>query len=168
MMVGGSKEDFERVEPVLKAEAAPQAYGHLGPVGAGHFAKMVHNGIEYGMMEAIAEGFAILEKSKFNLDLAQIAQIWHKGAVVSSWLIDLARDIFVKEDLRKVAGFIHHTGEGEWTIKEAKKLGIDVRVIKDSFRIRLESGQKKNQNKFSNKIVALLRNRFGGHEMMKR
>ncbi|MDP3741180.1 MAG: 6-phosphogluconate dehydrogenase (decarboxylating), partial [bacterium] len=143
-------------------------YALLGKTGAGHFVKMVHNGIEYGMMEAIAEGFAVLEKSRFKLDLAQVAKVWHQGAVVSSWLVDLARDIFEKENFDKVVGYIHHTGEGEWTIRQARKLGVDVRVIRDSFKVRLESSQKKHQNKFSNKLVALLRNRFGGHEVTKK
>lgn len=170
IMVGGDGKVFKKVAPIFRALAADdgKSYGLVGKNGAGHFVKMVHNGIEYGMMEAIAEGFAILDRSPFNLDLAQVAKIWHKGAVVSSWLVDLARDIFEKEDLRKVVGLIPHTGEGEWTIREARRLGVDIRVIADAFKVRLESGKKKNQNKFSNKVVALLRNRFGGHEVTRR
>lgn len=168
LMVGGEPQTFKKVEPIFKALAANGSYGLAGKNGAGHFVKMVHNGIEYGMMEAIAEGFAVLEKSPFKLKLAQVAKIWHKGAVVSSWLVDLARDIFEKENFNKVVGYIQHTGEGEWTIKEAKKLGVDVRVIEDAFKVRLESSLKRNQNKFSNKVVALLRNRFGGHEVMQK
>ena len=141
-------------------------YGLVGPNGAGHFVKMVHNGIEYGMMEAIAEGFGILSASEFkDLNFSQVAHIWSKGSVVSSWLVDLAKNIFDTEDLEKVSGFIAHTGEGQWTINEAKKLGVDVPVIENSFRVRVESEKPKNQEKFSNKIVALLRNQFGGHEV---
>ncbi len=182
LMVGGPKKVWPRVEPVFKALAAPSAtpspgegrvaegregshYGLVGPSGAGHFVKMVHNGIEYGMMEAIAEGFAVLKASPFQLHLSQIAQIWRKGSVVSSWLIDLAKNALDTENLNKVIGEIHSTGEGEWTIKEAKKLGIDARVIEDSFKVRQESADPKNQEKFSNKIVALLRKQFGGHDV---
>ncbi len=187
LMVGGRKEVWPKVEPIFKALAAGDLspnpspglgrvvedqersngkhYGLVGPSGAGHFVKMVHNGIEYGMMEAIGEGFGVLEASKFKLDYTQIAGIWSKGSVVSSWLIELTKRIFETEDLKKVTGYIHHTGEGEWTIEEAKKLGVDVRVIEDAFKIRQESSNPKNQQKLSNKIVALLRKQFGGHEV---
>ncbi len=186
LMVGGERKIFRKVEPVFKALAAissPQpsplskrrgrkgeefSYGLLGPAGSGHFVKMVHNGIEYGMMEAIAEGFAVLNKWNSKLDLAEVSRIWEKGSVVSSWLISLARDIFEKEDLRKVIGFVKHTGEGEWTIKVAKKMGVDVRVIEDSFKVRKESEKPRNQKLLRNKILALLRNRFGGHEVTKK
>lgn len=182
LMVGGEKKIFKKVEPVFRALAAPSSppslgegrarerlhYGLVGPSGAGHFVKMVHNGIEYGMMEAIAEGFAVINKWNSKINLAEVARIWEKGAVVSSWLISLARDIFEKENLAEYAGLVQHTGEGEWTIKEAKKLGVDVQVIEDAFKIRLESSKKKNQNKFSNKVVALLRNQFGGHSVLRK
>ena len=184
LMVGGPKEMWPRVEPVFKALAAlsdshPRPlsispspggekkgnYGLVGPAGAGHFVKMVHNGIEYGMMEAIGEGFAVLHASEFKFDFAQIAGIWSRGAVVSSWLMELAKNIFETENLDHVAGTIPHTGEGQWTIEAAKQLGVDVRVIEDAFKIRQESADPKNQEKFSNKIVALLRKQFGGHEV---
>lgn len=169
IMVGGDKKIFRKVEPVFKALAAGNGknYGLVGANGAGHFVKMAHNGIEYGMMEAIAEGLGVINEWNSTLDLAEVTRIWGKGSVVSSWLVDLARDIFEKENLNKIAGIIAHTGEGEWTIKTAKKLKVDVRVIEDSFKVRVESSKKKNQNKFSNKIVALLRNRFGGHKVWK-
>lgn len=170
IMAGGQPRVFKKVEPIFRALAADngKTYGLVGRTGAGHFVKMIHNGIEYGMMEAIAEGFGILDRAPFAFDLSQVAKIWHKGAVVSSWLVDLAQDIFETENFAKIAGYIHHTGEGEWTIKEARHLGVDARVIKDAFKVRLESSRKKNQNNFSNKIVALLRNRFGGHEVTRK
>lgn len=168
LMVGGPKEVWPQVEPIFKALAAGDGknYGLVGPSGAGHFVKMIHNGIEYGMMEAIGEGLAILKASGFkNLDLAQVCGIWSKGSVVSSWLVELAKNALETENLDKVVGYIHSTGEGEWTIKEGKRLGVDVRVIEDSLKVRQESSDPKNQEKFSNKIVALLRKQFGGHEV---
>lgn len=167
LMVGGPKEVFPTVEPIFKALAAGDGknYGLVGSAGAGHFVKMVHNGIEYGMMEAIAEGLAVLEASEFKVDLAQVAGVWSKGSVVSSWLIDLAKHALETENLDEVIGAIAHTGEGKWTIEVAKKLGVDVRVIEDAFTVRQESADPKNQQKFSNKIVALLRNQFGGHSV---
>ncbi len=183
LMVGGDKKIFRKIEPIFKALAAGggpastrggeptrggKNYGLVGPVGTGHFVKMVHNGIEYGMMEAIAEGFAVLNKWNPRLDLAEVSRIWERGSVVSSWLISLARDIFEKEDLAKIVGYVKHTGEGAWTIKVAKKLGVDVRVIEDSLKVRKESEKHKNQKLLRNKILALLRNRFGGHEVTKK
>ncbi len=141
-------------------------YGLVGPSGAGHFVKMVHNAIEYGMMEAIAEGFGVLKASQFkDMDFSQIAHIWSKGSVVSSWLVDLAKNIFDTEDIDKVVGVIAHTGEGKWTIEEAKKLGVAVPVMENSFQVRVDSEKPENQEIFSNKIVALLRKQFGGHEV---
>jgi 6-phosphogluconate dehydrogenase len=163
LMAGGSKEHWDKVEPFVKALSSGENYGLVGANGAGHFVKMVHNGIEYGMMEAIGEGYAVMKASNFNLDLGQVSKIYQKGSVVSSWLIDLTRNIFEKENIDATSGFIDSTGEGEWTIKTAEELGIDVRVIKDSFQVRQESKDVKNQNKFSNKIVSLLRKQFGGH-----
>src|SRR3989338_110641 len=167
IMVGGPKSVWPTVEPMFKALAAGDGknYGLVGESGAGHFVKMVHNGIEYGMMEAIGEGLATLKASEFKLDLSQVAHIWSKGSVVSSWLIELAKNALDTEDLDKVVGYIHHTGEGQWTIEESKKLGVDVRVIEDAFKVRQESEDPKNQEKFSNKIVSLLRKQFGGHEV---
>ncbi len=171
IMVGGPKEIWPSVEPIYKALASGDGknFGLVGPNGAGHFVKMVHNAIEYGMMEAIAEGFGVLKSSEFkDLDFSQVAHIWSKGSVVSSWLMDLAKNIFDTEDLDKVVGYIHHTGEGKWTIEEAKKLGVSVPVMEDSFRVRQESEKLENQEIFSNKIVALLRNQFGGHEVKRK
>jgi len=168
IMVGGPKSKWRKIQPIIRDLAAGESYGLVGETGSGNFVKMVHNGIEYGMMEAIAEGFAVINKWNPKIDLAQVSKIWQKGAVVSSWLIDLSRDIFEKEDLRKVIGYVKHTGEGAWTVQAAKKLGVDVRVIKASLQVRKESENKKNQNLFRNKVLALLRNRFGGHEVLRR
>ena len=168
LMVGGPKEQWGVIEPAMKALSSGENYGLVGANGAGHFVKMVHNGIEYGMMEAIAEGYGVMQASDFNLDLGQVTKIYQKGAVISSWLIDLTRNIFEKEDVMGTSGIIKATGEGEWTINAGKELGVDVRVIEDALKVRQESGDSKNQDKFSNKIVALLRKQFGGHEITKK
>jgi 6-phosphogluconate dehydrogenase len=171
LMVGGPKEQWGVAEPVFKAlSGGPDAtvggagnYGLVGKNGAGHFVKMVHNGIEYGMMEAIAEGYGVLKASDFNLDLNQVTKIYQEGTVIRSWLIDLTANIFDREDVEGTSGVIKATGEGEWTVNAGQELGVDVRVIKDALDVRKESAEPKNQNKFSNKIIALLRKQFGGH-----
>ncbi len=163
LMVGGDKKAWPAIEPIIKALSAGDNYAYLGRAGAGHFTKMVHNGIEYGMMEAIAEGYGILHASPFNLNLSDVTRIYQQGSVVRSWLVDLCRDIFDHEDIAKTSGLIDSTGEGEWTVKTAKELGVDARVIADSLAVREESKAAKQQGKFSNKIVALMRKKFGGH-----
>jgi 6-phosphogluconate dehydrogenase len=140
----------------------------MGKNGAGHFVKMVHNGIEYGMMEAIGEGYAVLEASDFNLDLKQVTKVYQKGTVIRSWLIDLTARIFDGEDVAATKGHVAASGEGEWTVNAGKELGVDVRVIEDSLQVRRESEDPKNQNNYSNKIVALLRKQFGGHGIQKK
>ena len=167
LMVGGPKEQWSIIEPIIKALSSGENYGLVGENGTGHFVKMVHNGIEYGMMEAIGEGYGVLEANQFNLDLKQVTKIYQQGTVIRSWLIDLVADILAQENLEQTNGKIAYGGEAEWTIKTAKELGIDVRVIEDSYKVREESGEPKNQNKFSNKIVALLRKHFGGHAIKK-
>jgi 6-phosphogluconate dehydrogenase len=129
---------------------------------------MVHNGIEYGMMEAIGEGYGVLEASKFKYNLKDVTRVYQKGSVVRSWLIDLCRNIFETENLKKVKGKIDSNGEGEWTVKTGKELRVDVRVIADALKVRKESSSAKNQNKFSNKMVAFMRKQFGGHEVYKK
>lgn len=163
LMVGGPKDQWKIIEPVFKVLSGGENYGLVGKNGAGHFVKMVHNGIEYGMMEAIAEGYGVLKASDFDLDLAQVTKIYQEGSVIRSWLIDLTGNIFEHEDIDKTSGIIEATGEGEWTVNAGRELGVDVRVIEDSFKVRQESKDEKNQQKFSNKIVALLRKQFGGH-----
>ncbi|MFA6405118.1 MAG: decarboxylating 6-phosphogluconate dehydrogenase [Candidatus Paceibacterota bacterium] len=163
LMVGGPKEKWSVIEPIIKALSSGNNYAYLGKAGAGHFTKMVHNGIEYGMMEAIGEGYGVLKASPFKLNLSNVTRIYQQGSVVRSWLIDLCRNIFDHEDIANTSGKIDANGEGEWTVKTAKEWGIDVRVIEDSLEVRRESADPKNQKKFSNKIVALLRKQFGGH-----
>lgn len=168
LMVGGPKAQWKKIEPVIQTLSAGDNYALLGEAGAGHFAKMVHNGIEYGMMEAIGEGYAVLEASKFKYNLKDVTRVYQKGSVVRSWLIDLCRNIFETENFKKVSGKIDANGEAEWTVKTAKELKVDVRVIADSLKVRKESSSAKNQKKFSNKMVALMRKQFGGHEVHKK
>lgn len=168
LMVGGPKLAWKKIEPIVQTLSAGDNYAWLGEAGAGHFAKMVHNGIEYGMMEAIGEGYGVLEASKFKYNLKDVTRVYQKGSVVRSWLIDLCRNIFETENLKKVSGKIDATGEGEWTVKTGKDLKVDVRVIADALKVRKESAGSKNQKKFSNKMVALMRKQFGGHEVYKK
>lgn len=168
LMVGGPNTQWKIVEPIFKALSAGKNYGLVGKNGAGHFVKMVHNGIEYGMMEAIAEGYGVMKASDLNLDLLQVTKIYQEGTVIRSWLIDLVRNIFENEDIEGTSGEINMLGEGEWTVAAGKELGVDVRVLEDSVNVRKESKDQKNQNKFSNKIVALLRKQFGGHGVIKK
>lgn len=168
LMIGGNKENWNVVEPIFKALSAGTNYGLVGKNGAGHFVKMVHNGIEYGMMEAIGEGYGVMKAAPLDLDLLQVTKIYQEGTVVRSWLIDLTRDIFEKEDIENTVGQINMLGEGEWTVEAGKEFGVEVRVLEDSVNVRKESKDPKNQNKFSNKIVALLRKQFGGHGIVKK
>lgn len=168
LMVGGPKEKWNSIKPFVKALSAGDNFAYLGKAGAGHFTKMVHNGIEYGMMEAIGEGYAVLKAGPFDLNLSDVTRVYQQGSVVRSWLIDLVRNIFDKEDVDGTLGKIDATGEGEWTVKTAKKLGVDARVIADSLEVRKESALPKNQKKYSNKIVALMRKQFGGHAIHKK
>jgi 6-phosphogluconate dehydrogenase len=168
LMVGGPKNKWLVIEPIIKALSAGDNYAYLGKAGVGHFTKMVHNGIEYGMMEAIGEGYAVLNASQFKLNLSDVTRVYQQGSVVRSWLIDLCRNIFENEDIKNTSGKIDSNGEGEWTVKTGKELGVDVRVIADALAVRYESTNPKNQKKFSNKMVALMRKQFGGHAIHKR
>lgn len=170
LMIGGSKENYQRVLKIVKAASAPEAYGHFGPVGSGHFAKMVHNGIEYGMMEAIAEGFAILKNSQFKLDLVEIARIYNNGSVVESRLVGWTKNALEEDpDLADTSSVIGHTGEGEWTIQTAKEQKIDIPVLEDSFRVRLESEkiEETSPEGYRNKVVSAMRGQFGQHAVKK-
>jgi 6-phosphogluconate dehydrogenase len=129
---------------------------------------MVHNGIEYGMMEAIAEGYAIMQASHFKPDLKTVTKIYQQGSVVRGWLMDLMANIYEHEDVENTSGQIGMLGEGEWTVEIGHELGVDVRVLEDAVNVRKESVNPKNQNKYSNKIVALLRKQFGGHGVGKK
>lgn len=168
LMAGGPKEQWPVIEPVMKVLSSGENYGLVGESGAGHFVKMVHNGIEYGMMEAIGEGYAVLEASQFKPDLQQVTKIYSQGTVIRSWLIDLMKNIFERKDLDIIKGEIAAGGEAEWAVQAAKELGVDARVMEDSLKVRQESKDAANQNKFSNKIVALLRKEFGGHGVEKK
>jgi 6-phosphogluconate dehydrogenase len=169
-MIGGDKADYELIKDLAAKISAPDAYGHFGPVGAGHFAKMVHNGIEYGMMEAISEGAAILKASPFELDMVEIFRVYNNRSVVESRLVGWALDA-LKEDaeLTEYSSKIGHTGEGEWTVKVAADFGVEARVIKDSFDIRVESEQVEESSPdcYRNKLTSAMRGKFGQHEVNK-
>jgi 6-phosphogluconate dehydrogenase len=166
MMVGGERSDFDYILPIIKAACAPDAYGYVGPSGAGHFVKMVHNGIEYGMMQAIAEGAAVLEKSPLKPDLAEVFRIYNNKTVIESRLIGWAQEAFAENPkLSNVSSTINHTGEGEWTIQTAKELGVEVPVIEKSFQVRVNSSSEVEN--FRNKVVSILRNKFGHHKASK-
>jgi 6-phosphogluconate dehydrogenase len=168
LMVGGDKDQWKTIEPIIRTLSAGDNFAYLGKAGAGHFTKMVHNGIEYGMMEAIGEGYAVLNAGPFKLDLANVTRVYQQGSVVRSWLIDLCRNIFEHEDIAGTIGKIDANGEGEWTVKTGHEFKVDVRVIEDALKVRFESALPKNQKKFSNKIVALMRKQFGGHAIHSR
>ncbi|MBI2042749.1 MAG: decarboxylating 6-phosphogluconate dehydrogenase [Candidatus Nealsonbacteria bacterium] len=177
LMIGGSKEDFKRAEPVFKAEAAPGGYELLGPAGAGHFAKMVHNGIEYGMMESIGEGAAILENSPFNYDLRKVFQVYSVQSIIQSRLVSwVLAELKTDPNLDNISSVIGSAGgagktkgEGHWTLQVAKEMGIETPVIKASLTVR-ENSDKDSQNSpaaFRNKVVAAMRWQFGRHPVKK-
>jgi 6-phosphogluconate dehydrogenase len=160
-MVGGKKEAFSHCEPFLKDISVPDGYLYCGPSGAGHFVKMIHNGIEYGMMQSIAEGFEILHKSEFGLDLKAVAGVWNHGSVVRSWLMELTENALSKDPkLESIRGIMHSSGEGKWTLETALEKQIATPVIALSLLMRYRSLQ---EDTFSGKIIAALRNEFGGH-----
>lgn len=162
LMVGGDADAVAQVEPVFRALAPEDGYAHVGASGAGHFTKMVHNGIEYGLMQAYAEGFEVMEKSEFDLDLHEIAGIWRYGSVVRSWLLELLHAAFEKEggDLEQIKGYVEDSGEGRWTIAEAIAEDVPVPVISAALFARFASRQDES---FAAKVNAALRNQFGGH-----
>jgi 6-phosphogluconate dehydrogenase len=168
LMIGGDESVVARLEPIFAtlAPAKDKGWGRVGPVGAGHFTKMIHNGIEYGMMQAYAEGFSVLEhKKEFALDLAQIGEIWRHGSVVRSWLLDLTTDALEKNPtMAGIAPYVADSGEGRWTLNEAIELGVPTPVIAASLLERLRSRDK---DSFSDKLLAAMRNEFGGHEVKK-
>ena len=168
MMVGGDEAVVERLKPIFEtlAPAPNQGWGRVGPVGSGHFAKMIHNGIEYGLMQAYAEGFSILQhKREFGLDLHQIAEIWRYGSVVRSWLLDLTADALGKNPtMDAIAPYVADSGEGRWTVAEAIDLDVPAPVITLSLLERLRS---RDTESFSDKLVSAMRNQFGGHEIKK-
>jgi len=164
IMVGGEKKVIDYLKPVFEtlAPAKDKGWGHVGPNGAGHFVKMVHNGIEYGLMQAYAEGFNLMKrKTEFNLDLHQVAEIWRYGSVVRSWLLDLTASA-LKDDqnLTKVAPYVADSGEGRWTTLEAIELGVSLPIIAQSLYERFASQDKEE---FGNRLLAMMRHEFGGH-----
>ena len=168
LMVGGDTESVQRLEPIFKtlAPSADTGYGHVGPAGAGHFVKMVHNGVEYGLMQAYAEGFELMQaKEELNLDLAQISQIWRHGSVVRSWLLDLTAAALEEDaNLESLQAYVDDSGEGRWTVDESIELGIPIPVITLSLQARFRSRQ---QQPFGAKLLAAMRNQFGGHAVKK-
>jgi 6-phosphogluconate dehydrogenase len=165
MMVGGDKEIVERLVPIFKTLAPKDGYLHAGPSGAGHFVKMIHNGVEYGMMQAYGEGFELLNASQFDLDLGKIAHLWNQGSVVRSWLLELCESAFAKDPrLASIKGYVEDSGEGRWTVEEAIDRNVPLPVLTLSLFARFASRQ---DDSFAAKVTAALRNEFGGHAVKK-
>lgn len=163
MMVGCEKDIFTKIEPLIKSVCVKDGYLHTGRNGSGHYVKMIHNGIEYGMLQAIAEGFEILEKSQFDFDYEKIARVWNHGSVIRGWLMELLENAFSKDpNLDNIKGIIHSSGEGLWTVQEALDLQVPLHVITSSLFTRYRSFQN---DTFSGKVIAALRNEFGGHSV---
>ncbi|MBY0200594.1 decarboxylating 6-phosphogluconate dehydrogenase (plasmid) [Bacillus sp. PK9-021] len=164
-MVGGDPETWEIVKPIFQDTAVEKGYLYAGEAGSGHFLKMIHNGIEYGMMAAIGEGFEILEKSQFNFDYKSVARVWNNGSVIRSWLMDLTERAFSKDaNLEEIKGIMNSSGEGKWTVETALELQSAAPVIAMSLLMRYRSLEN---DTFTGKVVAALRNEFGGHAIEK-
>ncbi len=160
-MIGAEDSVFSYIEELLRDVSVENGYLHCGANGSGHFVKMVHNGVEYGMMQAIGEGFEILKKSRFDLDMEKVAKVWNHGSVIRGWLMELAQNAFSKdENLDKIKGVMYSSGEGLWTVQEALELKVPATVITESLMMRYRSEQ---EDTFTGKVVAALRNEFGGH-----
>ncbi|WP_054024253.1 phosphogluconate dehydrogenase (NAD(+)-dependent, decarboxylating) [Bacillus sp. FJAT-28004] len=163
-MIGGNKAAFESVEQLFRDICVEDGYLHAGESGSGHFLKMVHNGVEYGMMQAIAEGFELLEKSAYDFDFEKVARVWNNGSVIRSWLMELTENAFAKDArLDGLKGIMHSSGEGKWTLETALDLQTATPVIAMSLLMRYRSLE---ENTFSGKVVAALRNEFGGHSVV--
>ena len=161
LMVGGKEAVFKQVEAIFKTLAPDDGYAYVGPLGAGHYSKMIHNGIEYGMMEAYGEGFEILQKSGYAFDLRQLAALWNHGSVVRSWLLELAQAAFERDPgLEKIQGYVDDSGEGRWTIQEAIDHAVPAPALALSLFARFRSREEES---FRDKVLAALRNEFGGH-----
>ena len=166
LMIGGDKDTFHYLEPVFETLAPEDGYLHCGAIGSGHFVKMVHNGIEYGMMQAYGEGFEILEASEYGdyFNYAEIAHLWNQGSVVRSWLLELAEDAFKKDaKLSDIQGYVEDSGEGRWTVQQAMETGVPAEVITLSLLRRFRSRQN---NTFTDRVLAALRREFGGHAIV--
>ncbi|MEO8581373.1 MAG: phosphogluconate dehydrogenase (NAD(+)-dependent, decarboxylating) [Patescibacteria group bacterium] len=166
VMIGGSAEIYPQIEPLFQDIAAPNAYTFFPGAGAGHFVKMVHNGIEYGMMQAIGEGFEVLKKSSFKLDLEKVAELYNNGSVIESRLIGWLISGYQKngQELAEISGSVKHSGEGQWTVEAAKELDVPVPIIEGSLQFRIDSTNKPS---YTGQVVSVLRNEFGGHEVKK-
>ena len=161
IMIGGADAAIARLRPALDTLAPPEGWLHVGPAGAGHYAKMIHNGIEYGMMQAYAEGFEILNASDYDFDLGKLAHLWNRGSVVRSWLLELAEDAFTKDPrMEKIRGWVEDSGEGRWTVQEAIDRNVPAEILTLSLLSRFRSRQ---EDSFRDRVIAALRNEFGGH-----
>lgn len=165
LMIGGQQQAFDKIIPVFKAIAAPEGFGLVGPSGAGHYVKMVHNGIEYALLQAYAEGFNLLKNGRYkNLDLEQISELWLHGSVIRSFILELCHNIFEKDqEFKTISGKVGSTGMGAWTVQEAKEQKVSVKLIEDALQIRNLS--QESGGDYATKIVALLREQFGGHKV---
>ena len=161
LMVGGNEAVFKQAEPIFKTLAPPDGYAYAGPTGAGHYSKMVHNGIEYSMLQGYAEGFEILKTAPFGFDLAQLARLWNHGSVIRSWILELAQSAFERDpELAHLRGWVEDSGEGRWTLQEAIDHAVPAPALAMSLFMRFRSRQ---DDSFSAKVLAALRNEFGGH-----
>jgi 6-phosphogluconate dehydrogenase len=166
MMVGGSDGAVARLAPVFDVLAPTEGWGHMGESGAGHYVKMVHNGVEYGLMQAYAEGFELMHRSDYGLDLEAIAHLWNQGSVVRSWLCELAERAFAAEgnDLAGIRGYVEDSGEGRWTVEDSIDKDVPTPVITLSLMARFASRQEES---YAARVLAALRNQFGGHAVKK-
>lgn len=161
LMIGGNEAVFRQVEPIFKTLAPADGYAYVGPSGAGHYSKMVHNGIEYSMLQGYAEGFEVLKASPFDFDLLQLSRLWNHGSVIRSWLLELAENAFERDpQLSKIRGYVEDEGEGRWTVQESIDHAVPMPALAMSLYMRFRSRQ---DDSFSAKVVAALRNEFGGH-----
>lgn len=161
LMIGGKEPVYKTVEPIFKSLAPPEGYAYVGPAGAGHYSKMVHNGIEYSLLQGYAEGFEILKASPYNYDLRQLSSLWNHGSVIRSWLLELAEDAFQRDpNLDHIRGYVEDTGEGRWTLEEAIEHAVPAPALAMSLFMRFRSRQ---EDSFAAKVLAALRNEFGGH-----
>jgi 6-phosphogluconate dehydrogenase len=161
LMIGGNQAVFKQVEPIFQTLAPPDGYAYVGPSGSGHYSKMVHNGIEYSMLQSYAEGFEILKAAPFGFDLVQLARLWNHGSVIRSWILELAEDAFERDpELAHIKGYVEDSGEGRWTLEEALEHAVPAPALAMSLFMRYRSRQ---DDSFSAKVLAALRNEFGGH-----
>lgn len=167
LMVGGQVSAFSTMEPIFRAIAAPDGYAYLGPSGTGHYVKMIHNGIEYALLQAYAEGFHLLKDGAFkDLSLERIADLWNHGSIIRSWILHLLHDVLKRDtDFKKISGFVAESGMAKWTVEQAEKAHVPVPLIKESLAMRYWS--QKTGGNFATKLVALLRHEFGGHPIKK-